>query len=93
VGGSASLRWYGGGKLEGKVHIRKASGWQFGGFFRWTHRVVGKGFYRVFEKSRVNARGVSALFDLVKFESFDLLLKSVYITLKRQFKNSLVVSG
>jgi hypothetical protein len=44
----------------------------------------------VFEKSRVSAREVSALFDLVKFESFDLLVKSVYTTLKRQFKNILV---
>jgi hypothetical protein len=45
--------------------------------------LVCKGFYRLFEKWRVSAREVSALFDLVKFESFDLLVKSVYLTLKR----------
>jgi len=60
------------------------------GFFRRTDGGVCKGFYRVFEKSRVSAREVSALFDLMKFESFDLLVKSVYTTLKRQFKNILV---
>jgi len=59
-------------------HVLPSNGWQFSGFFRWTRRGVCKGFHRVFEKSRVGTREVSALFDLVKFESFYLLVKSVF---------------
>jgi len=61
----------------------KSSGRQSSGFFSWTHPGVCKGFYRVFESSRIGVREVSALFDWAKFESFDLLVKNVHVTLKR----------